>query len=125
LFDRSLLSGEETERGRMWGDGEMDGALQEVVHGSAGWVGILLVRDSVKLLELAVALVVEGKDGGDVSAAVAVVGRRPDGHQLLVKHVFVSLLDELVSAGDEFELVLLHKLWTKQRKTEENARVSG
>ncbi len=86
------------------------GALQKVVHGSASGVGVLLVRDSVKLLELAVALVVERQDGGDVSAAVAVVGGRPDGHELLIEHVLVTLLHKLVSTGDELELVLLDKL---------------
>lgn len=89
----------------------MVGALQKVVHGSASRVGVLLVGDGVELLELAVALVVERQDRGDVSAAVAVVGGRPDGHELLVEHVLVTLLHKLVSTGDELELVLLHKLF--------------
>lgn len=37
--------------------------------------------------------VLEDHNGGDVAAAVAVVGRRPHRHQLLVKHELVALVD--------------------------------
>ena len=56
-------------------------------------------------LEVAVEVIVELEDGGDVAAAVAVVGCRPYRHKALGEHVLVSLLDELVGAADELESV--------------------
>ena len=45
-----------------------------------------------------------------VAAAVAVVGRRPDGHQELAEEVLVALHRELMRAGDELELVGIQEL---------------
>lgn len=44
-----------------------------------------------ELDELLVEFVVQDEDGGDVVAAVAVVGSRPHRHQLLVEHLLVAL----------------------------------
>ncbi|KAG7807102.1 hypothetical protein KL921_004526 [Ogataea angusta] len=63
------------------------------------------VEDGVAAVEV----VVEGEHGGDVAAAVAVVGRRPHGHQAAVKHLLVALHDQLVGARDEAEVVLEQK----------------
>jgi hypothetical protein len=51
------------------------------------------------------ALAVEDHDAGDVAAAVAVVGGTPDGHEVLVKVVFVAFHDELMSSCDQREIV--------------------
>ena len=48
------------------------------------------VRHSAEQLGLLVVGVCEGEDGRDVSAPVAIVRCRPNRHQLLVKHVFIS-----------------------------------
>lgn len=43
---------------------------------------------------------------GDIPASVAVIGGRPDGHQVpFWKHVFVSLLHQLMRATYEREIV--------------------
>ena len=54
--------------------------------------------------------VFEDHDGGDIAAAIAVVGSRPHGDQLLIKHELVALVDELVSPADQLQVVDVNKL---------------
>lgn len=53
-------------------------------------------------------------DGRDVAAAVAVVRRRPHRHDILgCKVVFEALVDELVGAGYELQVVYVVELGVK------------
>jgi hypothetical protein len=52
---------------------------------------------------------VEFQYGGDVTAAVAVIGGAPYGNQGIMEHAAVSFHDELVGAGDETEVVAFVK----------------
>eukprot|EP00965_Chrysotila_dentata_P214571 6188267-Pleurochrysis_carterae.AAC.3 len=61
-------------------------------------------------LEVALELVAEREDARVVAAAIAVVGRRPDGYKLLREHVLVPLLHQLVRTADEFKPVDLVEL---------------
>ena len=63
--------------------------LQEVRSGDPGRDDALRVRNGLEQLRLPAADVGDLQDGGDVAATVAVVGRAPHGHQLLVEHVLV------------------------------------
>ncbi|KAG7872084.1 hypothetical protein KL916_003422 [Ogataea parapolymorpha] len=65
-----------------------------------------LLQHAVKDGIIAVEVVVERQHGGHVAAAIAVVGRRPHGHEAAVKHLFVALHDQLVGARNETEVVL-------------------
>jgi len=57
-------------------------------------------------LEIWLEILAEGHDGRDVAAAVAVVGRGPDGDNFLgLEVVLVAFVDELVGAGDELKVV--------------------
>jgi hypothetical protein len=63
-------------------------SLEEVGRGDSGGDDPLRVGHRVKELGLArFGVRAELEDGGDVAAAVAVVGGRPHRHQLLVEHV--------------------------------------
>lgn len=86
------------------------GSSEEVGRGRPRRYDALRVRDGAEQLGLPSADVLEHHDGGDVPAAVAVVGGRPHGHQLLVKHELVALVDQLVSAADELQAVDVNKL---------------
>lgn len=50
-------------------------------------------------------LAIEDHDAGDVAAAVAVVGGTPDGHEVLIKVIFVALHDELMGPCDQREII--------------------
>ena len=51
-----------------------------------------------------VELVVKDEYRGDVAAAVAIVGRRPDRDEGFVgEHIFETLLDKLVGSADELQ----------------------
>ena len=57
-------------------------------------------------LEVALHVVVDVEDGGDVTATVAVVGRRPNRHEVRVfEPVLEAVHDELMGSGDELEVV--------------------
>jgi hypothetical protein len=51
------------------------------------------------------AFAVEDHDAGDVAAAVAVVGGTPDGHEVLIKVVFVAFHDELMGSCNQREII--------------------
>lgn len=85
--------------------------LQEIGHGGAGRDGSLVVGDGIEDLELPVQVLVQGQDGGHIATPVAVVGSRPDSHEvLLVKHVLVALLDQLMGTADELEAIDVDEL---------------
>jgi hypothetical protein len=80
--------------------------LHKVGHGRAGGHHALVIGDGVENLEVAVEILVELEDGGDVSAPVAVVGSRPHCDEVLLgEHVLVTLLHELMRSADELQAV--------------------
>ena len=57
----------------------------------------------------------ELQDGGNVATPIAVVWRRPDGHELVVKHVLDALVHQLVCAADQLQVVQVHELlWRRE-----------
>jgi hypothetical protein len=64
-----------------------------------------LCRRGLEYLEVAVEVLVELEDRGDVGAAVAVVWRGPHRDEGLVEHVLVPLHDQLVRAADQLQPV--------------------
>lgn len=93
------------ERSRSW-----HSPLQEVGGGCSGRYDALRVGDGAEQLGLSSIDVLEDHDGRDVSTAVAVVGRRPHGHQLLVEHELVAFVNQLMSTADELQVVDVNKL---------------
>ena len=62
----------------------------------------LVVADGAEQLEGWFEVFAYFADGGEIAAAVAVVGGTPDGHHVLVlKVVFVAFVDELMCACDQ------------------------
>lgn len=92
-------------------------SLEEVGSGCSGWYDALRVRDSTEQLGFSSVHVLEYHDRRDVSAAVAVVGRRPHGHQLFVKHELVAFMNKLMCTADELQTVDVHKLKQKMSMT--------
>lgn len=65
-----------------------------------------MIRHGAEDLEVRVQVLAERHDARHVAAAVAVVGRRPHRHDVLRREVIlVALVDQLVRAGDEGEVV--------------------
>lgn len=85
-------------------------SLEEVGGSSSGRYDPLRVGDGAEQLGLSSVDVLEDHDGCDVSAAVAVVGSRPHGHKLLIKHELVAFVNQLMCAADELQIVDVHKL---------------
>jgi hypothetical protein len=57
-------------------------------------------------LKLWLEVLAQVHNGSNVSAAVAVVGRRPDGNDILVLEViFVAFIDQLMGACNELQAV--------------------
>lgn len=83
---------------------------EEVGRGSSGGYDPLRIRHGPEQFGLTRVHVLEDHDGGDVAAAVTVVGGRPHGHQLLIKHELVALVDQLVRSADELQVVDVDKL---------------
>lgn len=70
-----------------------------------------MIRHGRKDLKFWLEVLAQIHNGGDVSAAVAVVWRGPDGDDVFVfEVVFVAFVDELVGAGDELEAVYVVEL---------------
>mmetsp|Transcript_24322 Transcript_24322/g.77061 ORF Transcript_24322/g.77061 Transcript_24322/m.77061 type:complete len:332 (+) Transcript_24322:206-1201(+) len=84
-----------------------EGGSQEVVWHARSEVGHLaqVLRPRLEDLKVNGSLDRDGEDGGDVAAAVAVVWRRPDGHQRVVEHVLVPFHHQLVRARDQVDRV--------------------
>jgi hypothetical protein len=71
----------------------------------------LMIRHRTKDLELRLQVFREIHYRRDVSAAVAVIWRRPDGDDILVfEVVLVAFVDELMGAGDELEAIYVVEL---------------
>lgn len=58
-------------------------------------------------LEFVLHVLVHFHDGRHVAATIAVIGSRPHCHELIVKHVLVSLHHELMRATNEIQVVRL------------------
>ena len=70
-----------------------------------------MIRHGTKNLEIRLQILSQRHDGSDIAAAVAVVRRGPDGHDVLGGEVvFVAFVDELVRAGYELEVVYVVEL---------------
>jgi hypothetical protein len=93
-------------------DGEwMTERLQEIIRCRfLGRHAPGLLRCGVEDLEVRRPMLVELHDRGDVAASVAVVRRRPHGHQLLVEHVLVALHHQLMGARDHVDVVRVVEL---------------
>jgi len=78
---------------------------QEVRDGSAVRHRTLPVVHRQENLELALEVLVDLQDRGDVTTSVAVVRGRPDRDQALTEPVLESVHDELMRTRDEFEVV--------------------
>jgi hypothetical protein len=61
-------------------------------------------------LESLLQVLVQLQDGRDIAASVAVVGRRPDGHQSVVEHGLVALHHKLMRSADQLDVVRLIEL---------------
>lgn len=97
---------------KKWGDEcwASDSCSQEIRCGRPGGDDPFRVRHSSEELWLPCVGVFEDHDGGDVATAVAVVGGRPHGDQLLIKHELIAFVDELVGPADELQVVDVNKL---------------
>lgn len=89
------------------------GVLQKIRCGCSRWNDSFRVWHRSEELWLSGVDVLKDHDGGDVPAAVAVVGSRPHGDQLLVKHELVALVDKLVRSADQLQVVDVNKLQTR------------
>lgn len=78
---------------------------QEVRNGRAVRHGTLSVVHRKEDFELALEVLVDLEDGGDVTTSVAVVGRRPDRDQALAEPVLKAVHNELMRTCDELEVV--------------------
>lgn len=89
-------------------------SLEEVGCGCSGRYDTIRVRDGAEQFGLPSVDVIEDHDRCNVSAAVAVVGRRPHRNQLLVKHELVTFMNQLMSTADELQVVNVDKLQHKR-----------
>lgn len=71
---------------------------------------LLFLRHRVKDLGLGTLNVFDFKHGRHISTAIAVVWCGPHGDQLIIKHILVSLLNQLVSSTNQRQIVGVHKL---------------
>mmetsp|Transcript_18257 Transcript_18257/g.47080 ORF Transcript_18257/g.47080 Transcript_18257/m.47080 type:complete len:290 (-) Transcript_18257:265-1134(-) len=95
-----MVRGCRTHRQRQWALGS-----QEVVGHAASDMRLAAPRRRVKLQESVLELLIDLHDGGLVAAAVAVVRRGKERHEVLVVRPVVALHHELVRADDEAQLV--------------------
>ena len=63
---------------------------QEIGRRRSGRYDSFFVGHGVEQLGVPLIGIGERQNGGDVAAAVAIVGRRPNRHQLFVEHVLVT-----------------------------------
>lgn len=68
------------------------------------------VGNGVKDLWLSSDGIAEGQDCGHIGAPVAVIGCRPYGDKFIVKHVFEALLNELMGATYQLQIVYMNEL---------------
>lgn len=74
------------------------------------WYDPFRVRNGPEQLGLPCVHIFEDHDGGYVTTAVAVVWGRPDGYQLLIKHKFVALVNQLMCTANQLQVVDVNKL---------------
>ena len=65
--------------------------------------------NSFEELEFLLKIVGEPEHGRNIAATSAIVGSRPHGDELLIKHISITLLNELMSPTDEFQVVQFQK----------------
>lgn len=92
--------------------------LQEIRCCCSRWNDPFRVRHCSEQLWLSCVCVFEDHNGGDVAAAIAVVGSRPHRDQLLVKHELVAFVDELMCSADQLQVVDVNKLQFLRRERE-------
>ena len=83
---------------------------EEIIRGSLRNVGFLVSWRWVELEEGVFQVLVDLHDGRFVSASVAVVGRREDGHYVSLLAPVVAVHDQLVGPGDELQVVRVVEL---------------
>lgn len=86
------------------------------------WYDPFRVRNGPEQLGLPCVHVFEDHDGGYVTTAVAVVWGRPDGYQLLVKHEFVALMNQLMCTANQLQVVDVNKLEWKEKNNSGSAQ---
>lgn len=84
--------------------------LQEIRCCCSRWNDPFRVGHCSEELWLSRVGVFEDHNGGNVAAAIAVVGSRPHGDQLLVKHELVAFMDKLMRPADQLQVVDVNKL---------------
>lgn len=84
--------------------------LQEIGSSCSGWNDSFRVRHCPEELRLSRVRIFENHNGGDVAAAIAVVGSRPHGDQLLVKHELVAFVYQLVRPANQLQVVDVNEL---------------
>ena len=89
--------------------------LEKVRGCCSRWYDPLRVRYSPEELGLSPVHVLKHHDGSNVSTAVTVVGGGPYRDQLLIEHELVALVNELMGATDELQVVDVNKLWRGER----------
>lgn len=83
----------------------------EVRHSGAWWDDTFRVRNCFEDLEVSVQLIVQGQNGCNVTTTVAVVWRRPHGHQVVLgEHVLEALLHKLMGTANQLQIIDLAKL---------------
>jgi len=87
-------------------------SLQEIVRCTASDVRLATTRRRIELEECVLERVVQFEDTSLIAAAVAVVWRGEDGHDLLVMRPVVAFHHELMRAGDELQVIRVVKRFT-------------
>lgn len=79
------------------------------------WYDALTVGNGVEDFRAALLARVEGEDGSDVTAAIAIIRRRPNCDELLIEHVLNAFVNQLVGPADQLQLVPLHEVLRDER----------
>lgn len=79
--------------------------LEEVVGSTASDMWFASLWGRVELQERVIEGVVQFHDGSHVAAAVAIVGRRKDGHHIVIVAPIEALHHQLMGASDQSEAV--------------------
>jgi len=69
------------------------------------WYFTLVIRYRSKNLEILLQILVKSKNSSYVTTSVAIVRSRPNSYQLFVEHEFVPVMNKLVSARDDFQII--------------------
>lgn len=97
---------------------QSDLCLQEIRCCCSRWDDPFRVRHCPEELRLSCVGIFENHDGGDVAAAIAVVGSRPHGDQLLIEHELVAFMDKLMRPADQLQVVDVNKLQGVGKETQ-------